>query len=96
VVGLKVVVVVVSAGVEVVVVRAGVVVVVGVVVQELDGDKLGEDDDGLDIGDEAGGDGEGKMKEMIGVRKDVDGGGVVEDTKTSILEDQKTQIREPL
>jgi hypothetical protein len=25
-------------------------------VQELDGDKLGEDDDGLDIGDEAGGD----------------------------------------
>jgi hypothetical protein len=68
VIGLKVVVVVISAGVEAAVVRAGVVVVVGIVMEELDGDKLGEEDDGLDIGDEAGGD-EG----------DDDGGGVVEE-----------------
>jgi hypothetical protein len=55
VIGLKVV----SAGVEVVVVRAGivlaaVVVVVGVVVGELDGDEVGEDGGGLEVGDEEG------------------------------------------
>ena len=54
-IGLKVV----SAGVEVVVVRAGivlaaVVVVVGVVVGELDGDEVGEDGGGLEVGDEEG------------------------------------------
>jgi len=46
--------VVVSAGVEVAVVRAGVVVV-----EELDGDKLGKNNDDLDIADEAGGDEKG-------------------------------------
>jgi len=80
VIGLKVIVVVVSAGVEVAVVRAGVVVVVGVVVEELDGDKLGKDDDGLDIGDEAGGDegdgeGGGEGEDDVGEWDEVRGSG---------------------
>jgi hypothetical protein len=79
VIGLKVVVVVVSAGVEVVVVRAGVVVAVGVVVEELDGVKLGENDNDLDIGDEEGGDeGEDNVGEWdeVGGSDEYDDGGV--------------------